>query len=619
MGRCLKILMVNTANMNLGDSVIADSNEYLLKKALFPRKVDIIPYNINSRDLEQFQYVDAVVFAGGIVKSTTEYLWLYVPEILDAAQKYNVPVLLNGIGVEAFHPDDEKSVNFKRALNLPCVKSISVRDDVETLKRDYITNPDIQILPVYDVAVWTKDVYAKQLKHMPALRDKKVIGLGIVRHKIFADYGNPQITKQMQLDFWKGVITLLEEKGFSWKAFTNGDTNDELFAKEVLEYTGHGEKMLTPMDSVSLVQSIAQFRAVIAGRMHSNIIAYALGIPSIGFVWNQKLAFWGKRIGYPERFLFPEEMTPENAVNRLLQAMEEGCAPGKAQKQPIYSAVKQFVKKWCKKRETTKEDFCYPKCMIAPALGGISLRYKNTNSMEAFEHSYQNGYGNFQLDLRLTADDVPVCVNRWHADTYKMLNLPLAEGEKAKALTAQEFADCKYYNRFSTLSFADFLKQVTPLLKQKEIQVVLGIGRPSKETLQKMAVAIPALLQQYGLKQTQFKLRLERKTDILFFQEAGFTMDLIYYVVCAEESTEKLPEICREAVAFCKSRNIRYLALSPVNCRKEIMDICKKASIDVYVFTCSKSGQMLEALKQGAYMVGSHYYGVDHMQRLTQK
>lgn len=619
MSRRIKILMVYTANMNLGDSVIGDSNYYLIEKAFFPRKCEIFPYTISSRDVEQLRYVDGLVFAGGIFKSTSENFWLYIPELLEAAQKYNVPVLLNGIGVEAFHPEDEKSVNLKNALNLPCVKCISVRDDVETLKKDYITNPNIQILPVYDVAVWSKNVYAKHLKQMPHLRDKKIIGLGIVRHKIFADYGNPQIDKQVQLDFWKGVITLLEEKGLPWKAFTNGDPNDELFAKEVLDYVGHGEKMPTPMDSVSLVQTISQFRAVIAGRMHSNIISYALGIPSVGFVWNQKLAFWGQRIGYPERFLFPEELSPEHAVNRLLQAMKEGCGPKRAQKQPIYSAVKKFVRKWCKKRDILQESLNYPEKMMAPALGGMSLRYKNTNSMEAFWDSYAHGYRNFQLDLRLTADDVLVCVNRWHPETFQLLGRPLAEGEAPKAMTAKEFAQCKYYNRFSTMSFEGFLKQAAPLLKEKEIRVVLSIGLPSKDILQKMAIGILKLLQQYGLDQSQFGLRLERKNDISFFQEAGFTMDLIYYMVCVEESTEKLAAICRDAVAFCKSKNVRSLALSPANCRTEIMDICKKNSMDVYVFTYFQTGKMIDALRLGAHRVSNHYYGIDYMQRLTQK
>lgn len=112
----LKILVVETANMNLGDNVIADNVYYLLNKALHGKRYDILRYSIFSRDPEQIRYVDAVVFAGGILKATTENFWLYIPELIRAAQEYQVPVLLSGIGVEAFYPDDERSIALKEAL-----------------------------------------------------------------------------------------------------------------------------------------------------------------------------------------------------------------------------------------------------------------------------------------------------------------------------------------------------------------------------------------------------------------------------------------------------------------------------------------------------------------------
>ncbi len=162
--KTLKILVVETANMNLGDNVIGDNVYYLLKRALRGKRYDILRYSISLRDPEQVRYVDAVVFAGGILKSTTEKFWLYITELIKTAQEYQVPVLLSGIGVEAFYPDDERSVNLKEAINLPCVKAISVRDDIETLKRDYITNPEIRVTPVFDHAIWCSYTYREYLK-----------------------------------------------------------------------------------------------------------------------------------------------------------------------------------------------------------------------------------------------------------------------------------------------------------------------------------------------------------------------------------------------------------------------------------------------------------------------
>ena len=330
----LKILMVQTMNMNLGDSVLADNDCYLMKKAMGMRNCDLLRYSISSRDFSQVKYVDAVVFAGGIIKCTNENFWQYMPEIINEAQKYNVPVFLSAIGVEKFYPDDMRSVSLKKALNQPCVKGISVRDDIDTLKRDYIENKDMKLYSVYDPAVWCAQTYKKYIKKKK--QSTQLVGLGITREKLFADYGNEQIDRQFQLDFWKGIILELDKRNVKWKIFTNGDTYDEIFAKEVLSYVGHGEKLSAPLDAQTLVSDISQFSSVIAGRMHSNIISYALSIPSIGFVWNQKLRFWGEKIGYSERFIECDKLTVENVINAWEKAKAEGCVVKQEYKDGVF-------------------------------------------------------------------------------------------------------------------------------------------------------------------------------------------------------------------------------------------------------------------------------------------
>ena len=161
--RPLKVLMVYTANMNFGDTVIGRNNRYLLDEILKDIDHEILEYSIFSRDTAQVAYVDALVFAGGIIKSTTESFWLYLSEMIEAAQEHGVPVLLNGIGCESFYPEDERAVSLKRALNLSCVKAISIRDDIETLQRDWIVNPSIRVTPVVDVATWSACTYASHL------------------------------------------------------------------------------------------------------------------------------------------------------------------------------------------------------------------------------------------------------------------------------------------------------------------------------------------------------------------------------------------------------------------------------------------------------------------------
>ena len=81
---------------------------------------------------------------------------------------------------------------------------------------------------------------------------------------------------------------------------------------------------IQPLSPRQLVETIAGFAGVISGRLHANIIAYALNVPSIGLVWNDKLQIFGTKIGHPERFVCPDRFRPEFLANRLIHAIEEG-------------------------------------------------------------------------------------------------------------------------------------------------------------------------------------------------------------------------------------------------------------------------------------------------------
>lgn len=611
----IKILLVQTTNMNLGDTVIGDNNDYLIKKALSPKKCDILRYNIALRDVSQIKYVDAVIFAGGIIKSTTEKFWLYILEILQEADKYNVPVFMSGIGVEDFHPDDERSINLKTAINLPCVKGMSIRDDIETLKKDYLTNDNISIYPVYDVAVWSKNTYKRYLK----IRKKKheLVGLGITREKLFADYGNPQIDRQVQLDLWKGIIERLDQQGIKWVLFTNGDPNDELFAKDVLEHVGHGEKLDAPLDGVSLVQNISAFSSVIAGRMHSNIISYALNIPSIGFVWNQKLKFWGERIGYPERFIPCDKLNADNVFTAWQNAVAEGCKLNKEFKYPIYNALKEFTKKWCHKREKEHENMDFSKTMLAPSLGGIQTRYKNTNSKEAFYYSLGHSYKNFHADIRLTSDNVAVCVNRWHKSTYKLLNHPMQYEENIKSIPFDEFINSKYYHRFSPMSLDELMCISQTYLNKHKINLVLSFGHPSTSKLKKILSELKECIKKYQIKTDNIYIRLEQEKDIEYYKNSKMKPQIIYHVVDKKQSYEDTLKTLQDALTYCNEQGIGILFMNHCEYTQEFAQLCAKHNVSYYTDSCEKTETIITNIKNGAHFVGSHFYDVDYLSRLT--
>lgn len=251
----IKILFVQIMNRNFGDTVIAENTLFLLRKALWKRNRDfeILNYNIFTRDIGQVKYADAIIFAGGgIIKFEQEAFWELLHEIIFEAQKWKVPVFLNAVGVEGYSDNDYRCQMLKEALNLSCVKSISVRDDIDILKKCYITNSGIRVRPVFDPAIYSAYTYAvKRNIH------SNMIGVGIARELLFSDYGHDKINRDYLVNFYKQLVKNIETSGYKWIIFTNGYIKDNEFAQEVLNEIGYGNPVITPRSDKELVSTIA--------------------------------------------------------------------------------------------------------------------------------------------------------------------------------------------------------------------------------------------------------------------------------------------------------------------------------------------------------------------------
>lgn len=428
----VKILLVQIVNRNLGDQVIADNAAYLIRQAL-PRLMErhyvIQHYDIQSEDYEMAKTADLIIFdGGGLIKYRQEEFHVYVPALLDYARDHSIPVFFNCVGVEGYDADDARCRRLAEALNASCVKGITVRDDLDTLQREYLHTDRIFTAAAVDPAVFTPQVYG-----IPKDTRSKTIGLGIVRSRIFEDYGLAHVTREFQLELWQGIITELEARGYAWQFFVNGLRSDYDFAIEILEYLGRQSESGSllakrPVESRELVGTIASYAGVIACRMHANIIAYALGIASVGLVWNEKMVFWGERIGCPERFLTSTQFEPGIIVRRLLDSMSAGTPPcPRALKAAVQKPLKKFIRQYgaaaWKYRRTAylKKPADWSQRLVATALGGLFWRYANMNAKEGLEHAVQSGFRLFEADIRLTCDGRLVCVNGWSKGSYEKL------------------------------------------------------------------------------------------------------------------------------------------------------------------------------------------------------
>lgn len=616
----IKILLVQITNKNFGDSVIADNTRFLLKKS-FPlwrkKAYDILDYSIGLEDVGQVKYVDAVVFAGGgLVKFRQEQLYRQVADLVTEAQRYHVPVFFNSVGVEGYDALDERCIQLKDAINQSCVKGISVRDDLQMLLENYITNKEIRIKEVYDPAIWSEKTY----RGIKCDKVCKVVGLGVARETLFEDYGINKVDRDFLLRFWKELVEQLEKRNIQWMIFTNGLDADERFADEVLAYIGHGQKLPKPIDQMQLIRNIKMFQGMIACRMHSNIIAYALEIPSVGLVWNNKMTFWGEKIGYPKRFVQSEELEAQYVAQLCEESLKEGTRkPSYQMKRSVYKELRYFVRQYCKKKIKKVETFDFSKHVFASAMGGAAYKYKNMNHLGLLLDSFnQRKYQMAEIDVRMSKDLKLECVNGWNKATLRMLGI---ETEQPFSLTEEEFLQKKYYNFYETASFREFASTAANILKDKKTQnviFILDVGKPSAQVIEEFYCQLVSKLKQFQIEPQNVIVRMQRKKDVKIFKKQKYPCKIAYFV-SQEVAKAEESQLLKEVLQFCKDSNINLLSMGDKSFDKNVQEECAKYGIKTVVMSYTKTSDIIWALKEGADYVGSHYYSVDYLDRLTKK
>lgn len=356
-----KLILVEYTNTNLGDKVIADSTEYLIHKlgnniqidrmGLFAdkslykrlnlRNTYTYPYwkqiwkfikyyfsSIRGRKIykhyeEHLKGADAVIFpGGGLIKHSLEMCWCPIHTIVNYCSKRNIPVYFNAVGVEGYDESNFYSKLLKHLLNNKTVKKITTRDDIENLSK-YVSDTT-KIGRVGDSALWSKEVYNIQ----PKEKNENIIGIGLIREYIFKDYGM-NITGDSIIDMYVNVIKEIENRNYKWQLFSNGGISDYELGLKILERIGADITVENiakrPENAKELVNLINNYKALIAARLHANIIATALEIPTIGLIWNDKLKFYGELLDIGDRFLYPDQFKNAKFVaDKLEDAINNG-------------------------------------------------------------------------------------------------------------------------------------------------------------------------------------------------------------------------------------------------------------------------------------------------------
>lgn len=258
---------------------------------------------------------DAVIFCGGgIFQQFYMNMWTGIYSIVKDCTKKNIPVYFNAIGLEQPETFAEHLL-YKYILSQKVVKSVTTRDNIEYLSQ--LVKSPVRIL---DPAFWTEECY--NIKKS----DSETIGIGVIKPKIFFDnHAGNNLSYDKILNLYTGIIKKLEKRGYKWQLFSNGGKGDYNFGVEILEKLNYPPEYLAPypISTKALVEQIGKYKAVIAARLHSNIVATALGIPATGIVWAKKSLRFAEFMKFDWNYITPEYFSnPEFIVNQMEKSLQ---------------------------------------------------------------------------------------------------------------------------------------------------------------------------------------------------------------------------------------------------------------------------------------------------------
>lgn len=291
------------------------TNSYYYQLKFFKKYAELSEYYE-----DKIGKVDVIIVSGGgLIKYKYEGLDYILENLIFYAQKKQIPVLINAVGIEGY---EEKHIGcqlLKKYINQPCVKMITTRDNIALLQESWIENKEIDCGLVGDPALWAPECYGISKK------ESKTIGLGLIREEIFkvngVDYDGEKF-----LDLWEQIVHEVEKRGYEWKLFLNGKERDMKFADALLERLGYEKEkvLLVPESGRELTSVISSFKAVIACRLHAAIVSYALDVPIVELVWNEKQLHFGKIINRKENFIEAGQFDAKKIVNQMECAIEIG-------------------------------------------------------------------------------------------------------------------------------------------------------------------------------------------------------------------------------------------------------------------------------------------------------
>lgn len=272
---------------------------------------------------------DKIILPLGMLKYGTQDISCIFSMIVRLANQYHKPVLVSATSPQM--PENTKDWRYEQLMkdaNLDCIQSITTRDGVEglaTLRDYYVKKDSIKTDFVGDPALWIPECYGfPNQKRSRNNDDIPYVGINVIRTDIFDDY-NKGLTSELLFSFYIELVNKVKEKDWNWCLFTNGmDRDNEVVEKLRGRLHLQDENILKfPANGAEYVSMLSKFDMVFGSRLHSCITSVALGIPVVGFVWDDKIRLFAKSMKIEDRFFYPKDLSASSAIIKLENVLNE--------------------------------------------------------------------------------------------------------------------------------------------------------------------------------------------------------------------------------------------------------------------------------------------------------
>jgi len=272
--------------------------------------------------MEELSGASALIIGGGQLLMDNSLVFPYrVNSATHCALRLGIPVAFQSCGVGSNWTTQGRRL-FAGALCPAQVVSISVRDNNSVAKL-HAEFPKIaeKVTFAIDPAICAADAYG-----VTRSLESNTIGLGVIApgellsHPTYAHLAD----ETNMLQRWGALIRHLTDLGYPLELFTNGSVVDYIFAEKILKIAQEDgvcniSLARRPQLPHELVELIAQYRAVISYRLHANIIATSLKVPSLGFIWDEKVRQFGHESSRSAYYLEPDKASVEVIATKLAE------------------------------------------------------------------------------------------------------------------------------------------------------------------------------------------------------------------------------------------------------------------------------------------------------------